>query len=165
MASRLLKRVCLGRFGGSKAWLIRPDHGSIVNWRIAVSETQELLERGNPRVDTAELGVLVEERPSSDYALVQVADIFAGVATFSANETVNLLASRSSVDHESLSWSQRYRLPLVGRVLQISGGLGHRTMVRPLGGLTTNSQEAPINFWPFSTPRGEGNAPMRLVSR
>lgn len=161
MASRLLKRVCLNRYQGSAAWLVRPDDGSIVNWRVAVSDTEDNLIQPRRNGSAAIKGVLLDEVDSASYALVQVADMFAGIATFTANEA-DLVVTNPLPPLGSLSWSKRYRLPIIERLLVLAKERGHRTSVRHGTGLSTSNPAAPINFWPFRTPRGEGVAPRRL---
>lgn len=146
MARCLLTRVSTGRWSHSGDWVIYPDKGSIIDWATCA----ELV--------TAK-SIEVREATSDEVVLVQVADVFAGLTAFAANRLNRLLASRAAGSR--LSNGDRAKVPVVEHLLE---AMSQHGVTRTAGrGLVTppSHSHAPINFWPFSTPRGGGRAVKR----
>ncbi|WP_425442688.1 DUF3800 domain-containing protein [Rubricoccus marinus] len=152
-ARNLIRRVCVDRWIDARSWVLYPDKGSIVDW----ASCAERLQLGQ-RLGQAKR-FQIRESESGDHNLVQVADLFAGAAAFSANRPSSLWGERN--DSPRLSGGDRYKRQVVERLLEELEPRGvRRTEGRGLSTLRTH-KDAAINFWPFRTPSGLGYAPRR----
>ena len=150
MARRLLKRVTGRRWPYSKDWVIYPDEGSLIDWTSCAQQV-------------AAKTIEVREAKSDDLVLVQVADLFAGVSTFAGNKLGCLL--REKARGTGFSTGDRAKVPVLEGLIDIM--TVHGVCWSSGRGLVTPGKfaHAPVNFWPFSTPKGLGRAAKRGEGR
>jgi hypothetical protein len=176
--------VCAARQWGAEGWSLRPDAGSQVNW----AEMREVLRKTRmsrksdaiPLWDDMGGGLKIvvesiEPTDSESEALVQLADLMAGLARFSCEERnacVGWLANwgrrregqmgldwDAGVDEETAARKNRFRL--VGALHAACGKkkLGVSLSARQC--LWTPRATNPINFWHYAPQGANDRAPTR----
>lgn len=166
------------------AWIISPDERTDMDW----AELERCLSYPSRRAKRAQVPLLSEQfyipyRPpkvthiTSDHPLVQIADLFGGMASFSWNEHESYAAWKSQRSEQPdmfLNAFPRLQQPTIGggyksnvlhnfekKYLQRLRGRDKKEFEKRPKGLVTMDPSMPINFW-FYTPQGSyDKAPRR----
>ena len=181
MYYHLLANVTEKRWPGGSIWEICPDERTDMNWqtledclRHPSRKTRTSGQfRIDPKVATRSSVISVNQVTSSARPLVQVADLFAGLAAFSWN-------SRSAYEQWLLQESGQAKLNLFGdneptilspgetykaRALQCLDDINRnmRLGIRysPNDGLRSSAPIKPLNFWFYRPQSPEDKAPQK----
>jgi hypothetical protein len=178
----LVRRVVQDRWGSSTRWALFPDHGSTIDWPAL---QQSINDRGTewtishgvirPIRDTSI--ELVQEVCSRECPLVQVADLFAGVAVFSYQHFDEFMHWRNvyrpycditgRMMHEgdsSLTNSQQARSHVLNQMLQrVKRDFPGISFLRDHG-LETRRRSCPLNFWLYRPQHSSDVAPVRRLA-
>jgi hypothetical protein len=183
MYYHLLHNVLRRRWPNGGRWLICPDEQKEVDWlaleqclgwRSWVSE-EKLFALNSDSLALREFYNIDEIRPvsSHEYLLVQLADLFAGLAVYSynafdkyrywkdqANPTPWLFAeSECGIQNVKLSNRDRKRLPILGHVRHAAGVRSLQISLESTKGLSSRNPNNGLNFWLYTPQRPEDRAP------
>lgn len=178
----LVRRVVQDRWGNSTRWALYPDHGSTINWTtlqhsINDRGTEWTISDGVIRPIRSTSVELVREVCSHECPLVQVADLFAGVAVFSYQHydefmhwrqvyrpLCNITGKLMNEGDDSLTNSQQVRSFVLNRLLQrVKQDFPGISFLRNRG-LETRWQSCPLNFWFYRPQHPTDVAPIRKMA-
>ena len=183
MYYHLFRNVLRKRWPYTAAWRLYPDEHTAIDWRTL----QDFLRKGSVSIETShslfdnhlppfrlpqEFGI-EEIRPvsSQDHLLLQLADLFAGLAVFSYDKYGEYKLLQSNAKQESLfdeansldcpSHRLRQRCEVLNRFDKVCSykKLGV-DLVRKRGLWTPNPQN-PINFWLYEPQHPDDKAPKK----
>lgn len=182
MYYHLLHNVLKRRWRGGESWLICPDeHGGFdwstlercLRWKCWAVE-KSLLSSADETLGFREFYRIMELRPvnSREYLLVQLADLFAGLAVYSyagfdkytqwANDQEPSLPlftnSRSETESLKLTSSDKRRLPILSHLERETCMRKLHISLKRTKGLYTHRPDGPLNFWMYSPQCREDKA-------
>ena len=158
--------------GRSPYWNFYPDVNSKINWREIISYLNmtrlqkkknplliELMLEENPRFRFGE----VKQLPSIQEPLIQLADLFAGLARFSHEENVDctnwVVSPKDGWQHKmklcqdskvnNLNRTKECRYKLIGELYHLCGKHSLWVSIRTKKHLWTRKPNSPINFWDY----------------
>jgi hypothetical protein len=186
MYFHIFKNVLKNRWPDQAKWRLYPDEHSCINWdnlHESLSYTQLLYENpglfssSNYRMILRQVYAIeeIEESKSDEKPIVQLADLFAGMACFSrecydiykdweiANSKELLLFHDEEKKELKFSNSQMERFPVLCQ-------FNHDCKVNKMGvsldssnGLRTHDPKNPINFWWYEPQHELDKAPVKNV--
>lgn len=176
-----LHRNLMSRRSPGGRWHLRPDKQGSIDWPAL----KRFLQVAGPRASRQlalhpELAALrsrvvsLEERDSRTAPLLQVADLFAGIAAYTANRRTvvrRLLAARGNeldlglTEATSPSKTDRRRFRLLRHLEDRCKTLGLGASLRAEGSFVTRDPRSPINFWPYRPQHADDRAPRRSDRR
>lgn len=154
-------------------WTLRPDEHSAINWTEAHEVLVNSSRRHNRRHDSFEelsrkLEIQRLSPASSDHPLVQVADLFAGLTSYSrgAYDRYDAWLNRNQLELVpregiSLSKSDLVRCDVLSHFDQLSKKNRLQVSLASERGLRTKSPRSPINVWWWTPQHGKDAAPLR----
>ena len=178
MYYHIMSNVMRERWPDDANWMLHVDKRSDLDWtelkqclsgktRRERRSRQTHFFQGSP---TPRAMPIVEQVSSQNHPLIQVADLFAGLAAFSWNESLTHIEWQErksdqldlfpSNEGKSISNSANYKHQVLSHL--IAHDLGYTSFkANKKEGLKTYSPSHPINFW-FYTPQGDyDKAPRR----
>lgn len=186
MYYHLIRNVIERRWPGARSWHVRVDERSDTDWdtleRCLGGRSRKQKVASEPFFISMAAGLgrrplYVEEGVSQDNPLIQVADLFAGLAAFSWNRSEDHRAWRdvrleldagqqslfSDLPAGDVSNSARFKHEVLDHFLGIDlPGVVIRAGKKE--GLRTYGPRNPINFWLYEPHRSDDKAPRRLVA-
>lgn len=184
MYYHLFRNVLRARWPSSSVWRLHPDENTALDWNTvqdcleSASKTLEVVSPDLMKVRCevslrSEYG-LEEIRPvaSKDHSLLQLADLFAGMAVFSrdkyrdyekwlprARGQLSLPIEDGGTPDLTGSMEERFQVLRNFDCLCKKKGLG--VSLKSRQGLWTPNPEKPLNFWPYMPQHAEDRAPRR----
>jgi hypothetical protein len=186
MYFHLLHNVLKKRWPDETSWLICPDQQKDVNWSTleecldlrSWAFEDNLLARDDAEVSIREFYRIHEIRCSSSqqFLLIQLADMFAGLASFSRecfdkyllwrrqhSDCFSLFAEPADeAPQATFSKSDTARLPVLHHVREESGRRRLQVSLLSSSGLCTKNPKGPLNFWFYTPQRQDDRAPVKL---
>ncbi|MDQ3913804.1 MAG: DUF3800 domain-containing protein [Actinomycetota bacterium] len=167
----IFTKMAAGRHG---VWTLRPDEQSALNW----DELHDVLTNAARRSNRlshcfADLSDRIEiERlspcRSHENPLVQVADLFAGMAVYSWSSfdkftywSTSHQPSLLALDAPALSGSDRYRCEVLDHFDRSCKKASLQVSLKSSRGLRSRSPRSPINIWPWTPQSVKDRAPLR----
>jgi hypothetical protein len=185
MYFHLLHNVLKFRWPVRSSWLICPDAKKDVDWQTleqclewkSWAREQNLFSQCGEMQELRAFYNISEIRPASskEYFLIQLADLFAGLAVFSyagfekyvqwktdQEETLKLFEMRDfGMTKAPLSRSDQERLPVLHHVREESGRRRLQVSLVSSRGLLTKNPANPLNFWLYTPQRPQDKAPVK----
>ena len=137
LTHNLLRRVCSDRWEGPTIWKIFPDEGSDIDW----SRTGDRSSRYQGSWGSSYLIDDVTPLKSHLSRFIQLADLFAGMATFAPD-----IAEDTSPNQ---TCALRHRIPVYEHLFDHLASMGCRPRLTLGSGMETVNRNAPINFWRY----------------
>lgn len=187
MYYHLLHNVMKRRWTGGERWLICPDVQKEVDWLTleqclgwkSWAAEEQLFAQTDEMQGLHEFYNIHEIRPvcSKEFVLVQLADLFAGLAVFSHASFEKYLQWKEEHDDtpsflqfqdcgmvlEKISNSDKERLPILHHVRQEAGLRNLSVSLESSSGLCTKSPKNPLNFWKYTPQRPSDKAPVKIT--
>lgn len=187
MYYHLLHNVLKRRWPDGARWLICPDEQKEVDWLTLEqclawkgwAAEENLFTQHGLMLSLREFYNIEDIQPvaSDDMPLVQLADLFAGLGTYSYlafkkynqwkrnhEQTAWLLdPGDCGVERLPLSKSDKKRLPILDHLRQEAGRRALQVSLDSSRGLCTRNPKKPLNFWPYKPQRSDDKAPSRTV--
>ncbi|HUV65628.1 MAG TPA: DUF3800 domain-containing protein [Sedimentisphaerales bacterium] len=185
MYYHLFRNVLKKRWPDGSSWLICPDEQKAVDWLTLErclywkrwASDENLLTQCGEIKSFREFYNIQEIRlvSSNRYLLVQLADMFAGLSTYSypavekyfqwkEDHDVNLTLFDSNdlgLERIPLSKSDEKRLPILHHICQESEKRKFQVSVKLSRGLYSANPRDPLNFWLYIPQRIEDKAPVK----
>jgi hypothetical protein len=184
MYYHLLHNVLERRWPQGSRWLICPDEQKEVDWLTL----EACLGRKGRDRDAKHVALATEVRElrysireircvsSTEYLLVQLADMFAGLAaySYSAFDKYRQWKSDSDATRELFDTAQygerrlkvskrdKERLPVLDHVRHVASTRGLQISLKSTRGLSTRNASSPLNFWLYTPQRQHDKAPITL---
>lgn len=182
MYYHLLKHVMRKRWSSESIWRLHPDEHSEMKWdelqyhlkraSTSISDQSSLFEPNNPfwRLKQ-EFGIhSLQPVSSSLHPLMQLIDLFAGLAVFSyeffdqyqqwCNSSQQCLFDNEAVDGASSKRAQE-RFPVLEKFDKLCKDNHLYVSLRQSRGLKTKKPDSPINFWFYQPQHPNDKAPVR----
>jgi hypothetical protein len=174
LSSTLSKRWKIG-----DTWCWRPDRQSLMDWRslakcLVNKKYKTITDLFNiNKNDFLKLGLkIIKVSNSKKEPFIQIADYFAGLATYSYghfNEYKNWLESKSKqkslfnikVKKRSLSGAEKVRLPLIESFVEQCKKNKMNISLEKTNGLKTHDPRKHINFWLYQPQNIYDKAPIK----
>lgn len=186
MYYKLILNVIEWRWPGARSWHMRVDERNDTDWdtleRCLRGQSRKQRTAHEPSFISMAAGpgrrpLHIEEGISKDHPLIQVADLFAGLAAFSWNRSEEHHAWRA-VGVEREAGQQSLFSDLAAGDVSNSARFKHEVLEHFLGidlpkvviearsgeGLRTIDPRNPINFWLYKAKRADDKAPRRLIA-
>ncbi len=178
MYYHLFKHV-LHKWPREKSWGVYPDEQSSINWKQLYGFTHRYGVRDiltGRRIGFSR-GYAIEEllpRDSAEESLVQLADVFAGMAVFTRTsyaEYINWLPCAFEQmwlfpgERPKVSGSHQERWNVVTAFLRLCNAHGLNVHFHESKGLRSLSKFEPINFWWYEPQHKDDKAPVRARRR
>jgi len=187
MYFHLLKNVLKNRWPDDAVWNLCPDEHNHMDWdtlhevldfKSVIAEEINLLNTADKKVNFP--WVLksiynikkIEPCKSDETTLVQLADLFAGMACFSKehfNDYMQWYADNNSQpslfsqnNSKSLSNAQKERFPIIKMFDSGCKKRGLGVSLKSSGALTTKDPQKPINFWWYTPQTEQDRAPVKV---
>jgi len=185
MYYHLFRNVLRLRWPNDAIWRLHPDEHTAMDW----DTVQDCLESVSTRVEMerslftqgtfrprlrSEFGIeQIQPVPSSQHSLLQLADLFAGLAVFSREkfpkyqEWLSIssaqmpLMSHAQPADTSFSRSEKERFQVLSEFNQMCKQRKLGVSLESKEGLWTPDPRNPINFWPYEPQHPEDKAPTR----
>lgn len=168
---------CLeNRWPRNAIWGIYPDETNEINWE----EFQEILEASSsytiqkaPLIPEEEVYIQgyfvseIKQRNSKEFPIIQVADLFAGMAACSWNNHSKLLASINENNGQLFLFSKKsqhsnaikQRSEIISHLDSFCKAHNMQVSFRSSGGLFSYKPSMPINFWKYEPQHELDKAP------
>jgi len=185
MYYHLLHNVLKSRWPDQAQWLICPDQQKDVDWftleqcldwKSWVAE-ENLFTQAGAMPELREFYKIQEFRLvcSREYLLVQLADMFAGLAAYSFASFDKYRHWKNEQDAQyslldmcaygeqraKLSNSDKERLPVLHHVREQAGQKSLQVSLESSNGLSTKKPSNPLNFWLYTPQRTNDKAPVK----
>lgn len=187
MYYHLFRNVLRARWPGDAVWRLHPDEHTALDWETvqdcltakstSVEVDDSLFSGGRFRIRLRrEFGIEeIRQVSSENHPLLQLADLFAGLAVFSWGKYVNYeqwctakSAQRRLFDDAqapaSHSRSESERFQVLKRLDEMSKKRRFGVSLRSRRGLWTANPKNPINFWMYEPQHAEDVAPRKRKS-
>ena len=180
MYYHIMSNVVTYRWPDTAIWQLHADERGDMNWRTLEDTLQfpprKLRNSTKPLIAEKSVSpfgrrVHVNQVKSSNEPLVQVADLFAGLAAFSWNKHVEYHGWRSrelgqldmfsDLTHPKLSKSEAYKARALQHLYFQCSRRGLRISLDHGEGLRTRDPSMLINFWFYTPQHAEDRAPTR----
>ncbi len=185
MYYHLLRNVLKKRWPDDKSWLICPDEQKAVDWMTLErclywkrwASDENLLTQCGETQGFREFYNVQEIRlvQSHEFLLVQLADMFAGLSTYSysavekylqwkEDHDVNLkLFDSGDLGLERIPFSKNdeQRLPILHHICQEAEKSKFQLNIGYRRGLYSSNPRKPLNFWLYTPQRSEDKAPVK----
>lgn len=184
MYYHLFRNVLQRRWPDNAVWRLHPDEHTAMEWDTVqdylenVSASAEiehsLFTGGRFRFRLRQEFAIEEIQPlsSTDHPLIQLADLFAGLAVFSrqnyeeyeqweTNKAPQMCFFDDDKSMPNPSRSSQERLPLLSKFDKLCKERRLGVSLRTKRGLWTPQPEDPLNFWVYEPQRQEDKAPQR----
>lgn len=186
MYYHLLHTTLKRRWPDGARWLICPDEQEGFDWETTEqclgwkswAAESDLLTNCGALPAFREYYNITEIRKvkSTECLLVQLADLFAGLACYSYNQFPKYQQWKSSgstslfdgsdfaTAQEKINSRDRERLPIVHLVWQEAGRRKFKVSLDSTNGLYTHDPKHPLNFWLYQPQRAQDKAPTKQKS-
>lgn len=175
MYYHLLKNVFIKRWLGLNTWKVCPDQNFAIDWddmaffleysslvaEIHRSDTDPVLS-----IKLKNKCVLdIEEGSSSDNILIQVADLFAGMARYSREnyntfeEWITRHITKSPSSHIRLSNADKHRCSIMHDFNTLCKSYKLGVSLKTTRGFKTFNPNNPVNFWTYNPQSDKDKAP------
>lgn len=185
MYYRIFRAVLRGRWPRGGRWMLCPDYNSLIDWGALGDYLASAGSRREMRIDlfaperdrrwVHDYGIhQIKEVASHESPLIQVADLFAGLAVYSRGcflryeqwrrlevaEQLELFGEVGAAQ-VTLSASDRERCPVLHRLAERCSAHKLGVSLESRHGLETRSPRDPINFWLYRPQRASDKAPTK----
>lgn len=189
MYFHILNNVLKERWPHSAVWHLCPDEHNELDWgtlheildyKSVISREHDLFDLDKKCVSFTQILhkvyriVKIDPCKSHERCLVQVSDLFAGLACFSkehfvtyqkwVNQTSSQLSLFDGDPVMSMSNSQEQRFPLLRTFREECGRRKLGVSLESSGALTTPNPRNPINFWWYKPQSSLDKAPVSMMS-
>jgi len=183
MYYHLFRNVLRARWPNDAVWRLYPDEHTALDWEtvreclekvsVTVQRERSLSTGGEFRIRLRREFGIEEIRPirSDQHPLLQLADLFAGLAAFSHEqfgdyqEWLRAISSQQSLFNQAgsinPSRSSRERYQVLNRFDTLCKQHKLGVSLRKRRGLLTPDPNKPINFWLYEPQRPEDKAPQK----
>jgi len=184
MYYHLFRHVLRERWPDRSGWRLHPDEHTAIDWNglrhflsLASIDSRlqgEILEVGKLRLTFKREFGLEEFQPVSSlhHPFVQIADLFAGLATFSRESYERFVLWSCDRSPQQQFWraepfrasvSERERFALLAEFNALCKGRKLGVSLKSHRGLRTLNPRNPINFWWYEPQHGQDKAPTKTV--
>lgn len=183
MYFHLMKNVANKRWSESMRWHFHPDEQSSMDWDtlaqcINHATRRSKLQKGEQGLFTPHALAfdfridILKQRSSIKEPIIQIADLFAGLAVYSRNSAKTYCdwvrkstgqgdLFDTEVDPQKFSKSDKNRCELIQLLLSKCKDAGLSLSMESSSGLYTRNPDKPINFWPYKPQHPDDKAPTK----
>jgi hypothetical protein len=179
MYYHLFKNVFNQRWGTEKNWLLKPDQQSLIDWKFLKSilqnstKKQKVADFSNQLFQNINHFNIenIEESCSKQEPLIQIADLFAGLAIYSRNNypkfkqwseqnspQLSLIPNEGNIQ---LSNTDRERCTVLEYLIQKQEHLSLKISFHDTQGLQTINPKENLNFWLYQPQHHKDKAPIK----